>query len=261
LRTRGVLDLRLVPVELVEPRLEDLTVLLEIGLDRPVFLWHELADPLLALDDQPQRHRLHAARRETRLEALPEERRRLVADQAVEDAPRLLGIHLFLIDVHGVRERLGDRFLGDLVEQHPAHLAAIPQLLGYVPRDRLALAVGVRGDEHPVGGLRGLLDLGEGLRLALDRHVLRGEALVDIHAELALRQITDVPHRRLARVAAATSGAVLRSVSIFSCAWRYAASRSLSSWRIRSTGSSPINNGRVPCGSARCAAVSARARR
>src|SRR5438046_2687897 len=51
--------------------------------------------------------------------------------------------------------------------------------------------------------LGGLLDLGEGLRLFLDGDVFGGEAVVDIHAELALRQVAHVPHRRLDRVARA----------------------------------------------------------
>src|SRR3989442_14903698 len=49
-----VFDLRLVAVELVEPRLERLAVLLQIGLDGPVLLRHEAADLLLALADEAQ---------------------------------------------------------------------------------------------------------------------------------------------------------------------------------------------------------------
>src|SRR5207249_9584076 len=51
---RRVLDLRLVAVELVQPGLESLAVLLEVGLDGPVFLRHEPADLLLPLADQPR---------------------------------------------------------------------------------------------------------------------------------------------------------------------------------------------------------------
>src|SRR5213078_5108081 len=71
LRARLILDLGLVAVELVQPGLEPLAVLLEVGLDGPVLLGNELADILLPLADQPQRHRLDAARREPRLDALP----------------------------------------------------------------------------------------------------------------------------------------------------------------------------------------------
>src|SRR5213078_4978616 len=92
LRARLILDLGLVAVELVQPGLEPLAVLLEVGLDGPVLLGNELADLLLALADQPQRYGLHPTRRQAGLDALPEERGRLVADQAVEHAARLLGV-------------------------------------------------------------------------------------------------------------------------------------------------------------------------
>src|SRR5438477_585839 len=61
----------------------------------------------------------------------------------------------------------------------------------------------VGGEEHALRGLRGALDLGERFRLFLDRHVLGREAVLHVHAELALRQIAQVPHGRLDRVACA----------------------------------------------------------
>src|SRR2546422_126727 len=142
-------------------------------------------------------------RRETRLDALPQERRRLVAHQPVEHAPRLLRVHLALVDLQGVCERLPDGVLRDLVEQHPADVGAVAQGLRHVPRDRLALAVGVGGDQHALRLLRRLLDLGESLRLLLDGDVLRREAVLDVHAQLALRQVAHVPHRGLHGVARA----------------------------------------------------------
>ena len=105
-------------VELLEPCLEGLAVLLQVGRDGPVLLRHELPDFLLALDDQPQRDSLHPPRRQAGLDAFPEHGRGLVADQAVEDAPRLLGVDFALIDVEGIGQRFGDRVFRDLVEQH-----------------------------------------------------------------------------------------------------------------------------------------------
>src|SRR6266508_3481061 len=112
-------DLGLVAGELLEPGLEWLAVLLQVGGHGPVFLRDELPDFLLALDDQPQRDGLHPTRRQAGLDALPEHRRGLVADQAVQDSPRLLRVDFALIDVEGVGQRFGDRVLGDLVKQHP----------------------------------------------------------------------------------------------------------------------------------------------
>src|ERR1043166_5882427 len=61
-RGRLVFDLGLLAVQLVQPGLEPLAVLLQVGLDGPVLLRHELADLLLALADQPQRDGLHPPR-------------------------------------------------------------------------------------------------------------------------------------------------------------------------------------------------------
>ena len=66
---------------------------IEHRVDRPILLRHECADFLLALDDQPQRDGLHPARREAAPHLVPEQRRNLVAHDAVEHSPRLLRIH------------------------------------------------------------------------------------------------------------------------------------------------------------------------
>ena len=62
----------------------------------------ERSDLALALDDQPQRHRLHAAADRRPLHPLPQQRADLVAHQPVEDAPRLLGIDQAHVDVAAV---------------------------------------------------------------------------------------------------------------------------------------------------------------
>src|ERR1043166_8016157 len=153
--------------------------------------------------EQPRRGGLPPPRREAGLDAFPQQRRRLVAHQPVEHAPRLLGVHLALVDVERVGEGVGDRVLGDLVEQDAPHLAPVAQLARDVPGDRLALAVRVGGEEHPLRRLGRLLDLGEGLGLFLDGHVFGREAVLHVHAQLALRQVAHVPHGRLHGIARA----------------------------------------------------------
>ena len=85
-------------------------------LDAPVLLGEEGLDLLLAVADEPERHGLDAARREAVLDLLPEQGREVIADQAVEDAARLLGVDLGVVDLarrlDGVAYRLGR----DLVE-------------------------------------------------------------------------------------------------------------------------------------------------
>src|SRR3546814_10374602 len=63
----------------------------EIGLDAPVLLGAELLDLGLALADQPQRHRLHAAGRARPRQLAPEHRRQREADQVVERPARQIG--------------------------------------------------------------------------------------------------------------------------------------------------------------------------
>ena len=57
------------------------------------------ADLALALDDEPDRDRLHATGRQATLDLLAEERAQRVADEAVDDAARLLGVDEVHVDL------------------------------------------------------------------------------------------------------------------------------------------------------------------
>ena len=76
-------------------------------------------------------------------------------------------------------------------------------LVGDVPGDRLALAVGVGREIDLAGALGGLLQLRERLGLALDGDVLGLEPVLDVHAELPRGQVADVADRGLHVVAGA----------------------------------------------------------
>ena len=162
----------------------------EDRLDRPVLARREAADLALALDDQADGDRLDAPGRQAALDLLAEERAQRVADQAVDDAARLLGVDEVHVDLARVGERLLDRRLGDLVEGDPERLV-VGHVggLGDVPGDRLALAVEVGGEIDLVGALGGLLDVGDLLAPVVRDHVLRFEVVVDVDAELALARV------------------------------------------------------------------------
>ena len=130
----------------------------------------------LALDDDPQRHGLHAPGRQPAPDLVPEQLRDLVADQAVDDAARLLGAHAVLRDLAGVLDRLRDRGLRDLVELGAVEGGVrrlLLQQLVQVPADRLALAVRVGGEVHTLGFLGEARQLSDGLLLARHHAVVR----------------------------------------------------------------------------------------
>ncbi len=160
---RGLLRQRpeRVAVEMAEPRREGPAGDLDLRLHGPVFAGHEVLDRGLALADQPQRHRLHPARRAAARDLAPQHRREVEPDEVVERAPRLLGVHQVHVDLARSHQRVAHRVRRDLVERHAAHRPVpdrvpLPQPRQHLPGDRLALAVGIGGEDQALGlGERG----------------------------------------------------------------------------------------------------------
>ena len=170
---------------------------LQARIEGPVFLRAKRLALLLALDDYPKRYRLDPPGADSTLDLVPEQRAYLVADQPVEHPARLLGVEQVVIELLRVCHRRPHRALRYLMEQYAADGALdLSELVGDVPRDRLALAVGV-GRQVDVVGLLGLrLDFLEHLRLAGDDVVLGLEVVVDGDPESALGQIHHMADRR-----------------------------------------------------------------
>ena len=162
----------------------------EERLDRPVLVGGERGDLALTLDDEPDRDRLDATGRQAAADLARQERTQRVADEAVDDAARLLRVDEIHVDLARVGEGLADGRLGDLVEGDPLLLVAGDvRGLGHVPGDRLALAIEVGGEEDHVGRPGRPGDLGDLLAAVLGDHVLRCEVVVDVDAELALARV------------------------------------------------------------------------
>ena len=90
-----------------------------------------------------------------------------------------------------------DARLCDLVEGHTVGLVHIDtEHLRQMPRNRLALAVGVRCKKNRVAFFGGLFKILDQILLALDIDIHRCEIMVDVDAELAFGQIADMAHRR-----------------------------------------------------------------
>ena len=93
--------------------------------------------------------------------------------------------------------RLGDRRLGDGVEDDPLDRRGLDrlaagQILQHVPADRLALAIGVRGQDQAVGALERLGDVREALgRFAIDLPA-HGEIIVRPHRAILGGQVAHV---------------------------------------------------------------------
>ena len=186
-------QLGLVSGHLVERGLEGLAILGAERLDGPVLLGLERADIAFPLDDQPERHGLDPTRRQAGLDGVPQNRTGLVAYQPIENAAGLLGIDLSIVDLAWLAQRVLDGGLGDLVKENAVGGSHGVELVGDVPGDGFAFTVRVGGQVNGGGALGRLLQIGERLGLALDRHVLRLEPALHVHSQLAGGQIAHVP--------------------------------------------------------------------
>ncbi len=88
------------------------------GVDGPILLRHKRANGFLALDDQPQRHSLHATCRQAAADLVPQKRRDFVAHQPVEDTAGLLRVNEIGVHSPGVVKRGADGFGRDFVKGH-----------------------------------------------------------------------------------------------------------------------------------------------
>ena len=150
----------------------------------------------LAVDDQPQRDRLHAARALGAGQAAPQHGRQREAIEIVERTAREIGVDQRLVELARGLHRIGHRLFGDRVEGHPVDLGgqrlALCQQLAHVPRNRLALAVGVGRENQPVGALRRVADFLEALLLVAIELPVHREILVRAHAAILGWQVADV---------------------------------------------------------------------
>ena len=82
----------------------------------------EGVDLALALDDEAHGDRLDTPGRQARSDLAPQQRAERVADEPIEDAPRLLRVDEVVVDLARVGESVADGVGGDLGEGHAARL-------------------------------------------------------------------------------------------------------------------------------------------
>ena len=140
----------------------------EVRFDGPIFLGLEGFDLELALADEAQRDRLHAARRTRPRQLAPQHRREREPDQIVERAARQIGVHQFFVDGARMGDGIEHGRFRDRVEDDALHFglaqdAALLERLQDMPGNGFALAVGVGGEDQRVGALHRIGDLLETL--------------------------------------------------------------------------------------------------
>ena len=182
----------------------------EPGFEIPVRRRPECQARFLAIDNQPHRHALHAAGAQSRAHFLPQHRRHGVAVQAIEDAAAFLRAHQVLVHVVRILDGLLDRVFGDFVKDDALDRNLRLEDLLQMPADRLALAIGVGGEEDFGGALQRGLQRLHVFSLVVGDDVVGREVAVGVDAEPApflladfvgnlvgrFRQVADVPVAR-----------------------------------------------------------------
>jgi hypothetical protein len=172
------------------------------GVQRPVLHRHERLDLFLAIDDHAHGHRLDAASRQAAPHLPPQEVADGVADQAIQDATRLLGVDTIHVDLAWVLERRQHGAACDLVELDATHrlVAVQPERIDQVPGDGFPFAIGVGGEQDGGFAARLVLQAFDDILALLGHDVLRAEVMLDVHPQFARRQIADVPQTGTHRV-------------------------------------------------------------
>ena len=142
----------------------------------------EDADTFVPVHKDLEGGRLDTAGRQPRHQALTEQRRQLIADDAIQETPRHLGTHERLVDRAGLLERGKHRRSRNLREGDPPKPRRVAaQDVRQVPGNGLALAVEV-GGQIDGAGTAGRLKLTNNVFLAGNDLPRRPPAVGDIEA-------------------------------------------------------------------------------
>ena len=181
--------------------------LLQLGIDRPVFLLDEGFDFALAVNNQAHGDTLHAPGGQAIAHFLPQQFGHVVAHQPVEDAPRLLRVDEVHVNVARVAECVLNGGLGDFVEDDALDLC-LRLVIQFgrrqqMPGNRLAFAVGVGCQIDFVRAIDRVFEVFDGVALIVHDAVFRLEVVFDIDRNLRDEQVADVTLRRLDGIALA----------------------------------------------------------
>ncbi len=162
---------------------------------RPVFLALKCANFFFPLYYKTSRNRLDTAGRQATPYFSPEQGRKLIADDAVENPPRLLGVHQILINGTGMGDGLVHHFLRDFIEGNT---------IGFVIRDAeqffqmpgngfsFSVRVGCKKDFFACSG--SFLQCSDDFLFSLDGLIVGGKTVFNINAQFAFGKIANVSH-------------------------------------------------------------------
>ena len=177
---------------------------MEEGFYAVIWLRPEGDDLALAVHHQSQGHGLYAAGGETGLNLPPQQRRELVADQAVEHPAGLLGIDQ--VHIYGTRgfNRVEYRVPGDFVKDYPAGAGRVEsEHLGKVPGNGLSLAVFIGCEPYDVRSGGRPLQILYHPALGCRYFIFRLEAVCYIYAFILVGKVADVAETGFHSVAVA----------------------------------------------------------
>ena len=164
----------------------------------PVLPGDKGTDLILPVHNQAGGHALDPTGGKTPADLLPQQRRKLIAHDPVQNPAGLLGVHQVIVDIPGMGNGFPNHLLGDLVEGHPAGLfiGQIQKLL-QVPGDGFALPVRVRCQIHGIRIGRRFFQFLDQILFSGHGNVLGGKVVFQIYAHGALGQIPQMAHTGL----------------------------------------------------------------
>ena len=174
--------------------------LFQFCLDTPILYRDKILYLAFAFDDEPHGDRLHASRTQrVFFHFLGQQRADGVADDSVQHAARLLCVYASHVERARMRERVLNRVLCNFVKldamnRFPRDL--IFQHGREMPRNRFAFAVGVGGKINFARALCVLAQFLNHIAFFRSDFVLGFEIVFNVHAQIFLRQIANVSHRR-----------------------------------------------------------------
>ena len=167
------------------------------SVNRPVLLRNKIFDFLLPFTNQPQRHGLNAAGRETVFDLCPQNRRKVVTDQPVKDAAAFLGAHLVFFDFPRMADRFPDGVGSDFIENNPADRFTrkfFQYRIADVKGNRLSFAVVIAGQQHFIRAGNHRQQFFQPRSFTADGDVLRFEIMFHIDGHPRFRQINQMAH-------------------------------------------------------------------